>query len=205
MPEYTIRGITVKFPYNAYECQKVYMERVIQALQTGTALHHMSSLACTICTSISKCICFHISVPLFCVLYRVASQDRMLCWRAPPARARLCACCAQPWHGENTKWRSMLFLSRRALVYVPQSVEFCGGVRVPWLQFQDAIAASSTDRLVLIGSSAGLDHCALHTLPCTACILSVMIILPHSDLLMLGVMSSQHWLSWHRVSRTTTT
>jgi len=28
---------------------------------------------------------------------------------------------------------------------------------------------------------------------------------PHHDLLMLGVMSSQHWLNWHRVSRTTTT
>ncbi|TYK04039.1 regulator of telomere elongation helicase 1 isoform X1 [Cucumis melo var. makuwa] len=33
MPRYTIRGIGVDFPYNAYDCQLVYMEKVIQSLQ----------------------------------------------------------------------------------------------------------------------------------------------------------------------------
>ncbi|XP_051147548.1 regulator of telomere elongation helicase 1 homolog isoform X2 [Andrographis paniculata] len=33
MPTYTIRGINVDFPYKAYDCQLVYMEKVIQSLQ----------------------------------------------------------------------------------------------------------------------------------------------------------------------------
>lgn len=33
MPVYNIRGIPVEFPYTAYPCQLVYMERVIEALQ----------------------------------------------------------------------------------------------------------------------------------------------------------------------------
>ncbi|GAQ79984.1 Helicase [Klebsormidium nitens] len=35
MPVYTLRGVQVDFPFSAYDCQLVYMERVIQALQTG--------------------------------------------------------------------------------------------------------------------------------------------------------------------------
>ena len=34
MPLYNFRGVDVEFPYEAYECQKVYMEKVIEALQT---------------------------------------------------------------------------------------------------------------------------------------------------------------------------
>lgn len=34
--EYDIRGLRVRFPFKAYECQLVFMERVIQALQEGT-------------------------------------------------------------------------------------------------------------------------------------------------------------------------
>lgn len=30
---YNIRGVEVKFPYRAYECQLIYMEKVIEALQ----------------------------------------------------------------------------------------------------------------------------------------------------------------------------
>lgn len=33
MPTYNIGGIPVQFPYDAYDCQLVYMERVISALQ----------------------------------------------------------------------------------------------------------------------------------------------------------------------------
>ncbi|KAL9654203.1 hypothetical protein ABK040_000785 [Willaertia magna] len=33
MPEYSIRGVTVNFPYQAYNCQELYMEKVIQCLQ----------------------------------------------------------------------------------------------------------------------------------------------------------------------------
>ncbi|KAK1434107.1 hypothetical protein QVD17_11025 [Tagetes erecta] len=33
MPTYKIRGINVEFPFEAYECQIVYMEKVIQSLQ----------------------------------------------------------------------------------------------------------------------------------------------------------------------------
>ncbi|KAL2463124.1 RAD3-like DNA-binding helicase protein [Forsythia ovata] len=34
MPTYKIRGINVDFPFEAYDCQLVYMEKVIQSLQT---------------------------------------------------------------------------------------------------------------------------------------------------------------------------
>ncbi|XP_002528200.3 regulator of telomere elongation helicase 1 homolog isoform X1 [Ricinus communis] len=34
MPTYKIRGIDVDFPYEAYDCQLVYMEKVIQSLQS---------------------------------------------------------------------------------------------------------------------------------------------------------------------------
>nr|GME10103.1 regulator of telomere elongation helicase 1 [Ipomoea batatas] len=33
MPTYKIRGIDVDFPFQAYDCQLVYMEKVIQSLQ----------------------------------------------------------------------------------------------------------------------------------------------------------------------------
>ncbi|RVW58323.1 hypothetical protein CK203_105054 [Vitis vinifera] len=33
MPIYKIRGIDVDFPFEAYDCQLVYMEKVIQSLQ----------------------------------------------------------------------------------------------------------------------------------------------------------------------------
>lgn len=33
MPIYKIRGIDVEFPFEAYDCQIVYMEKVIQSLQ----------------------------------------------------------------------------------------------------------------------------------------------------------------------------
>ncbi|WOL00351.1 regulator of telomere elongation helicase 1 isoform X2 [Canna indica] len=35
MPTYKIRGISVDFPFEAYDCQIVYMEKVIQSLQQG--------------------------------------------------------------------------------------------------------------------------------------------------------------------------
>lgn len=35
MPTYHIRGVSVEFPYDAYECQLAYMSKVIEALQTG--------------------------------------------------------------------------------------------------------------------------------------------------------------------------
>lgn len=36
MPTYKIRGIDVDFPYEAYDSQVVYMDRVIQSLQEVT-------------------------------------------------------------------------------------------------------------------------------------------------------------------------
>ncbi|KAJ1641128.1 hypothetical protein T492DRAFT_252325 [Pavlovales sp. CCMP2436] len=33
MPTYELSGVTVEFPFDAYECQTLYMQRVIQALQ----------------------------------------------------------------------------------------------------------------------------------------------------------------------------
>ncbi|KAK9810499.1 hypothetical protein WJX72_011819 [[Myrmecia] bisecta] len=36
MPLYTLRGVDVQFPHEAYDCQLAYMEKVIQALQEGT-------------------------------------------------------------------------------------------------------------------------------------------------------------------------
>lgn len=39
MPRYKLRGVNVDFPYKAYECQLVYMEKVIASLQqAGNAL-----------------------------------------------------------------------------------------------------------------------------------------------------------------------
>ncbi|KAH9330652.1 hypothetical protein KI387_002760 [Taxus chinensis] len=35
MPKYRLAGIDVHFPFDAYDCQLVYMERVIQSLQKG--------------------------------------------------------------------------------------------------------------------------------------------------------------------------
>jgi len=35
MPTYDINGVPVEFPYDAYECQLVYMRAVVSALQTG--------------------------------------------------------------------------------------------------------------------------------------------------------------------------
>jgi len=39
MPIYNIRGIEVDFPYDAYDCQIVYMDKVIQALQEVRFFH----------------------------------------------------------------------------------------------------------------------------------------------------------------------
>eukprot|EP00041_Stephanoeca_diplocostata_P036359 m.1323962 g.1323962 ORF g.1323962 m.1323962 type:complete len:796 (+) comp24851_c0_seq31:77-2464(+) len=36
MPIYNIRDVEVDFPFKAYDCQLVYMEKVIESLQTGT-------------------------------------------------------------------------------------------------------------------------------------------------------------------------
>ncbi|KAG0608502.1 hypothetical protein M758_8G111000 [Ceratodon purpureus] len=36
MPTYKVAGISVQFPYDAYDCQLVYMERVISSLQMGS-------------------------------------------------------------------------------------------------------------------------------------------------------------------------
>jgi len=35
MPRLVVRGVTVDFPHTPYDCQSVYMERVIEALQEG--------------------------------------------------------------------------------------------------------------------------------------------------------------------------
>ena len=36
MPEYNICGVHVDFPFEAYEVQLLYMEKVVQALQNGS-------------------------------------------------------------------------------------------------------------------------------------------------------------------------
>lgn len=33
MPVYNLRGVDVDFPFDAYQCQLTYMEKVLQALQ----------------------------------------------------------------------------------------------------------------------------------------------------------------------------
>lgn len=52
MPVYTLRGVQVDFPFSAYDCQLVYMERVIQALQTVSPTlsdWHFSWQSCVFC------------------------------------------------------------------------------------------------------------------------------------------------------------
>lgn len=38
MPQYNVRGVKVEFPFQAYEVQQIYMEKVIEALQDVRAL-----------------------------------------------------------------------------------------------------------------------------------------------------------------------
>lgn len=49
--KYDIRGVDVDFPYEAYQCQLVYMEKVIEALQGVRVAHwfilHASLLYCS--------------------------------------------------------------------------------------------------------------------------------------------------------------
>ena len=35
MVQLSIRGVPVEFPFEPYDCQRLYMERVIQSLQNG--------------------------------------------------------------------------------------------------------------------------------------------------------------------------
>jgi regulator of telomere elongation helicase 1 len=51
MPSYDIRGVAVEFPYEAYKCQLVYMEKVIQALQEkqNAALESPTGTGKTLC------------------------------------------------------------------------------------------------------------------------------------------------------------
>ena len=48
MPVYRIRGVDVDFPFDAYDCQITYMDRVIESLQqvTGVPLPRSSNPAC---------------------------------------------------------------------------------------------------------------------------------------------------------------
>jgi hypothetical protein len=39
MPVYEVRGLQVTFPFEAYECQLIYMEKVVEALQTVRLIH----------------------------------------------------------------------------------------------------------------------------------------------------------------------
>eukprot|EP00039_Didymoeca_costata_P012702 m.184272 g.184272 ORF g.184272 m.184272 type:complete len:1168 (-) comp15557_c1_seq4:1905-5408(-) len=71
MPEYTLRGVTVDFPYEAYNCQLAYMEKVLEALQNG---HHAAlesptgtgKTLCLLCASLAwiKTIKANDSAPL---------------------------------------------------------------------------------------------------------------------------------------------
>jgi hypothetical protein len=42
MPFYSIGGIRVDFPHEAYECQQVFMSKVIEALDKVDYLQHLS-------------------------------------------------------------------------------------------------------------------------------------------------------------------
>lgn len=44
MPTYKIRGIDVDFPYEAYDSQLVYMEKVIQSLQQVSFFHSLPNV-----------------------------------------------------------------------------------------------------------------------------------------------------------------
>jgi hypothetical protein len=44
-PSYTIHGVPVEFPFSAYDCQKVFMEKVIKALQQVGPLDHRAHCA----------------------------------------------------------------------------------------------------------------------------------------------------------------
>lgn len=47
MPSYRIRGVVVDFPYVAYDCQQLYMEKTIEALADGrNALLESPTVSC---------------------------------------------------------------------------------------------------------------------------------------------------------------
>lgn len=46
MPVYSIRGVNVDFPFDAYDCQITYMDRVIESLQQVTRVPRSSNPAC---------------------------------------------------------------------------------------------------------------------------------------------------------------
>ena len=53
MPQYNIRGITVTFPYEAYDCQIKLMESVIASLQGVSVRGHLlSNKTETLCVSV---------------------------------------------------------------------------------------------------------------------------------------------------------
>ena len=43
MPPLTVKGITVDFPFDPYECQKEYMSKVIECLQNVSVLFKEAS------------------------------------------------------------------------------------------------------------------------------------------------------------------
>jgi hypothetical protein len=43
MPTYNVRGVKVEFPFQAYEVQQIYMEKVIEALQDVRFLENITT------------------------------------------------------------------------------------------------------------------------------------------------------------------
>lgn len=79
MPKYWIRGIEVDFPYDAYQVQLMYMERVIEALQEV-----LSPLIRDIEHS-----------------YFLCGRESMHSWNLQQAPAKLYVCYAPAWRGDR--------------------------------------------------------------------------------------------------------
>lgn len=96
-----IRGIEVKFPFEPYQLQKVYMERVLQALQDGSnALLESPTGTGKVCCFLSSTACQSLSFPSVCPfpLCRFVCGPEHLgmprCSMRPPVAQTLSLLCA---------------------------------------------------------------------------------------------------------------
>ena len=92
---YTVRGITVNFPFEAYPCQLVYMEKVMTALQT-VWLWSRDTGSCCGCP-------YHLTLSGDGLRH----SHRMPFWSLPQARERHCACSVPCWHGGRGRTSSL--------------------------------------------------------------------------------------------------
>jgi hypothetical protein len=99
MPIYTFRGVDVDFPFDAYDCQITYMDRVLESLQQVT---NPPPRPAPKPSALNPCG-HKISLDSYGSAPRCTGgwtyRGRTRFWRARRGRGRRSACCARPWRG----------------------------------------------------------------------------------------------------------